>query len=169
MSMRCRSCGSDIPAGSFYCPDCGTRIVGDRARLGMVPNLILIYGVVALIIGLFFCHEHCSLRRVLDRERWARRNVLRGDIWPTGIHHGLDDGRFPIKRSLCHYLGDIGQEDGLRQSVPHPLSSGIGVGVLGRSARHVLRSVRGRSLHRGDVHDVQTLRMSGRFQQLIRN
>ena len=26
------------------CPDCGTRIVGDRARLGMVLNLILIYG-----------------------------------------------------------------------------------------------------------------------------
>ena len=72
-----------------------------------------------------FCHEHCSPRRVLDRERWARRNVLRGDIWPTGIHHGLDDGRFPIKRSLCHRLGDTGQEDGLRQSVPHPLSSGM--------------------------------------------
>ena len=71
-------------AGSFFCPDCGTRIVGDRARLGMVPNLILIYGVVALVIGLFFCYEHCSHRRVLDRERWARRNILRDDIWPAG-------------------------------------------------------------------------------------
>ena len=80
--MRCRSCGSDIPAGSYYCPDCGTRIVGDRARLGMVPNLILIYGVVALIIGLFFAMSIA----VLD-EFWIE------NVGPDGTYYGVTYGQ----------------------------------------------------------------------------
>lgn len=82
MSMRCRCCGSVIPAGSFYCPDCGTRIVGDRARLGMVPNLILIYGVVALIIGLFFAMSIA----VLD-EFWIE------NVGPDGTYYGVTYGQ----------------------------------------------------------------------------
>ena len=80
--MRCRSCGSDIPAGSYYCPDCGTRIVGDRARLGMVPNLILIYGVVALVIGLFFAMSIA----VLD-EFWIE------NVGPDGTYYGVTYGQ----------------------------------------------------------------------------
>lgn len=80
--MRCRSCGSDIPAGSYYCPDCGTRIVGDRARLGMVPNLILIYGVVALVIGLFFATSIA----VLD-EFWIE------NVGPDGTYYGVTYGQ----------------------------------------------------------------------------
>lgn len=80
--MRCRCCGSVIPAGSFYCPDCGTRIVGDRARLGMVPNLILIYGVVALIIGLFFAMSIA----VLD-EFWIE------NVGPDGTYYGVTYGQ----------------------------------------------------------------------------
>ena len=82
MSMRCRCCGSVIPAGSFYCPDCGTRIVGDRARLGMVPNLILIYGVVALIIGLIFAMSIA----VLD-EFWIE------NVGPDGTYYGVTYGQ----------------------------------------------------------------------------
>lgn len=82
MSMRCRCCGSVIPAGSFYCPDCGTRIVGDRARLGMVPNLILIYGVVALVIGLFFAMSIA----VLD-EFWIE------NVGPDGTYYGVTYGQ----------------------------------------------------------------------------
>lgn len=82
MSMRCRCCGSVIPAGSFYCPDCGTRIVGDRARLGIVPNLILIYGVVALIIGLFFAMSIA----VLD-EFWIE------NVGPDGTYYGVTYGQ----------------------------------------------------------------------------
>ena len=80
--MRCRCCGSVIPAGSFYCPDCGTRIVGDRARLGMVPNLILIYGVVALVIGLFFAMSIA----VLD-EFWIE------NVGPDGTYYGVTYGQ----------------------------------------------------------------------------
>lgn len=80
--MKCRCCGSVIPAGSFYCPDCGTRIVGDRARLGMVPNLILIYGVVALIIGLFFAMSIA----VLD-EFWIE------NVGPDGTYYGVTYGQ----------------------------------------------------------------------------
>lgn len=80
--MRCRCCGSVIPAGSFYCPDCGTRIVGDRARLGMVPNLILIYGVVALIIGLIFAMSIA----VLD-EFWIE------NVGPDGTYYGVTYGQ----------------------------------------------------------------------------
>lgn len=80
--MRCRCCGSVIPAGSFYCPDCGTRIVGDRARLGIVPNLILIYGVVALIIGLFFAMSIA----VLD-EFWIE------NVGPDGTYYGVTYGQ----------------------------------------------------------------------------
>lgn len=82
MSMKCRCCGSEIPAGSYYCPDCGTRIVGDRARLGMVPNLILIYGVVALIIGLFFAMSIA----VLD-EFWIE------NVGPDGTYYGVTYGQ----------------------------------------------------------------------------
>ena len=82
MSIRCRCCGSDIPAGSYYCPDCGTRIVGDRARLGMVPNLILIYGVVALVIGLFFAMSIA----VLD-EFWIE------NVGPDGTYYGVTYGQ----------------------------------------------------------------------------
>ena len=80
--MRCRCCGSVIPAGSFYCPYCGTRIVGDRARLGMVPNLILIYGVVALVIGLFFAMSIA----VLD-EFWIE------NVGPDGTYYGVTYGQ----------------------------------------------------------------------------
>ena len=80
--MRCRSCGSDIPAGSYYCPDCGTRIVGDRARLGMAPNPILIYGVVALIIGLIFAMSIA----VLD-EFWIE------NVGPDGTYYGVTYGQ----------------------------------------------------------------------------
>ena len=80
--MRCRCCGSVIPAGSFYCPDCGTRIVGDRARLGIVPNLILIYGVVALVIGLFFAMSIA----VLD-EFWIE------NVGPDGTYYGVTYGQ----------------------------------------------------------------------------
>ena len=80
--MKCRCCGSEIPAGSYYCPDCGTRIVGDRARLGMVPNLILIYGVVALIIGLFFAMSIA----VLD-EFWIE------NVGPDGTYYGVTYGQ----------------------------------------------------------------------------
>lgn len=82
MSMKCRCCGSEIPAGSYYCPDCGTRIVEDRARLGMVPNLILIYGVVALIIGLFFAMSIA----VLD-EFWIE------NVGPDGTYYGVTYGQ----------------------------------------------------------------------------
>ena len=82
MSIRCRCCGSVIPAGSFYCPDCGTRIVGDRARLGMVPNLILIYGVVALVIGLIFAMSIA----VLD-EFWIE------NVGPDGTYYGVTYGQ----------------------------------------------------------------------------
>lgn len=82
MSTKCRCCGSEIPAGSYYCPDCGTRIVGDRARLGMVPNLILIYGVVALIIGLFFAMSIA----VLD-EFWIE------NVGPDGTYYGVTYGQ----------------------------------------------------------------------------
>lgn len=82
MSTKCRCCGSEIPTGSYYCPDCGTRIVEDRARLGMVPNLILIYGVVALIIGLFFAMSIA----VLD-EFWIE------NVGPDGTYYGVTYGQ----------------------------------------------------------------------------
>lgn len=35
-----------------YCPTCGNRLI--ESNLGVVPNLILAYGIVASIIGLFY-------------------------------------------------------------------------------------------------------------------
>lgn len=35
-----------------YCPTCGNRLI--ESNLGVVPNLILAYGIVANIIGLFY-------------------------------------------------------------------------------------------------------------------
>lgn len=52
MSIRCSKCGSELPIETTFCPTCGNRLI--KSNLGMTSNLILIYGVVAIIIGLFF-------------------------------------------------------------------------------------------------------------------
>ena len=52
MSIRCSKCGSELPVETTFCPTCGNRLI--KSNLGMTSNLILIYGVVAIIIGLFF-------------------------------------------------------------------------------------------------------------------
>ena len=52
MSVRCSKCGSKLPVETTYCPTCGNRLV--KNNLEMTSNLILIYGVVAIIVGLFF-------------------------------------------------------------------------------------------------------------------
>ena len=52
MSIRCSKCGSELPVETTYCPTCGNRLV--KNNLEMTSNLILIYGVVAIIVGLFF-------------------------------------------------------------------------------------------------------------------
>ena len=52
MSVRCSKCSSELPVETTFCPTCGNRLI--KSNLGMTSNLILIYGVVAIIIGLFF-------------------------------------------------------------------------------------------------------------------
>lgn len=52
MSIKCSKCGSELPIETTFCPTCGNRLI--KSNLGMTSNLILIYGVVAIIIGLFF-------------------------------------------------------------------------------------------------------------------
>lgn len=76
---HCVRCGEPIPAGSEYCPTCGAALDGtpynrvetfymDRAgygksedTLGSTPKLILIYGVLAVIVGIVALAAYGSL------------------------------------------------------------------------------------------------------------
>lgn len=67
---NCVRCGEPIPAGSEYCPTCGAALDGtpynrvetfymDRAgygksddSLGSTPKLIMVYGILAVIVGI---------------------------------------------------------------------------------------------------------------------
>ena len=76
MSLRCSKCGSELPVETTYCPTCGNRLV--KNNLEMTSNLILIYGVVAIIVGLFFAAGLSVMDQV-----W---NDIAG---PDGTYEGL--------------------------------------------------------------------------------
>lgn len=76
MSLRCSKCGSELPVETTYCQTCGNRLV--KNNLEMTSNLILIYGVVAIIVGLFFA----AGLSVID-QAW---NHIAG---PDGTYEGL--------------------------------------------------------------------------------
>lgn len=76
---HCVRCGEPIPAGSEYCPTCGAALDGtpynrvetfysDRVgfgkgddTLGNTPKLIMIYGVLAVIVGIVSLAAYASL------------------------------------------------------------------------------------------------------------
>lgn len=80
MSVRCSKCGSELPVETTFCPTCGNRLI--KSNLGMTSNLILIYGVVAIIIGLFFA----AGLSVID-QAWS--DIARPDGTYDGITYDL--------------------------------------------------------------------------------
>ena len=81
---HCVRCGEPIPAGSEYCPTCGAALDGtpynrvetfymDRAgygrsedTLGNTPKLIMIYGILAVIVGVVALGTYAGLP-----DRWG--------------------------------------------------------------------------------------------------
>lgn len=79
---HCVRCGESIPAGSEYCPTCGAALDGtayDRSQdfyrnrvgfgrkevdLGKTPTLILLYGVIATLIGIVITAESGSVESI---------------------------------------------------------------------------------------------------------
>ena len=79
---HCIRCGELIPAGSEYCPTCGAALDGtayDRSQdfyrdrtgfgrkdvdLGKTPTFIMLYGVIAFLIGIVITFESTSVEAI---------------------------------------------------------------------------------------------------------
>ena len=79
---HCVRCGQPLPAGSEYCPTCGAALDGtayDRSQdfyrdrvgfgrkevdMGKTPTLILLYGVIATLIGIVITAESGSVESI---------------------------------------------------------------------------------------------------------
>ncbi len=79
----CMKCGSSLPVGADFCPECGTATGKSRAErveytatptsgpvtkedTGIVPSLILTYGILAIIGAVFSIIMGMSLTSMLD-------------------------------------------------------------------------------------------------------
>ncbi len=94
----CYRCGANLPQGAEFCPECGyrlgenpsaepraeytaTRVDNASMKIGMAPTLIMIYGIISIIGGIFTILLGMSIDSMLDilKEMYEEGSITEAD------------------------------------------------------------------------------------------